>query len=493
MDAARLLYGELELDATSALFAVDQLDEGFDILADNINNSQESLAGLDGALNSSSELIDGLSFSFDGLMESLSSIGIFILLASAFYEIISSSEQFQKVLTELQKAFEPLIELVTEFIELIGKYIADALLVAIGYLSTFIKYLTKTEQGLALLKTAAIFTGIAITIALFPALKALAVAAYGALTALGALLVPLLPYIAIGAAVAAALTAVVLVLEDLYYFATGGKESAAGDFFESMGMSKKEIEEIRKSIKDFIDSIKAAWDSLVNGVLKLVPQFKKIFNIIMKIVKDFFKATFAFVLDLAKIFSGVWDIIKGIFTGNFDLILNGFSKIGDGIMGIFKTMGNFIIKIFDNILEMMNPIKEIAATIFGGKPAEVKVKGEIESPKKENATQSNTAQVLPVAGQRASGGSVDAGKTYIVNERGTEAFIPKTDGLIIPNENINNSSNQSTMKTTIQSIIGAVNITIQSTENLQSDLSERIKEIIRQASIEAAQELGIVL
>lgn len=493
MDAARLLYGELELDATSALFAVDQLDEGFDILADNINNSQESLAGLDGALNSSSELIDGLSFSFDGLMESLSSIGIFILLASAFYEIISSSEQFQKVLTELQKAFEPLIELVTEFIELIGKYIADALLVAIGYLSTFIKYLTKTEQGLALLKTAAIFTGIAITIALFPALKALAVAAYGALTALGALLVPLLPYIAIGAAVAAALTAVVLVLEDLYYFATGGKESAAGDFFESMGMSKKEIEEIRKSIKDFIDSIKAAWDSLVNGVLKLVPQFKKIFNIIMKIVKDFFKATFAFVLDMAKVFSGVWDIIKGIFTGNFDLILNGFSKIGDGVMGIFKTMGNFIIKIFDNILEMMNPIKEIAQTIFGGKPAEVKVKGEIETPKKENATQPNTTQVLPIAGQRASGGSVDAGKTYIVNERGTEAFIPKTDGLIIPNENINNSSNQSTMKTTIQSIIGAVNITIQSTENLQSDLSERIKEIIRQASIEAAQELGIVL
>ena len=493
MDAARLLYGELELDATSALFAVDQLDEGFDILADNINNSQESLSGLDGALNSSSESIDGLSFSFDGLMESLSSIGIFILLAGTFYELISSTESFQKILSELQKAFEPLLKVISEFGEFIGKYIADVLLVAIGYLSTFIKYLTKTEQGLALLKTAAIFTGIAITIALFPALKALAVAAYGALTALGALLVPLLPYIAIGAAVAAALTAVVLVLEDLYYFATGGKESAAGDFFESMGMSKKEIEEIRKSIKDFIDSIKAAWDSLVNGVLKLVPQFKKIFNIIMKIVKDFFKATFAFVLDMAKVFSGVWDIIKGIFTGNFDLILNGFSKIGDGVMGIFKTMGNFIIKIFDNILEMMNPIKEIAQTIFGGKPAEVKVKGEIESPKKENATQSNTAQVLPISGQRASGGSVDAGKTYIVNERGTEAFIPKTDGLIIPNENINNSSNQSTTKTTIQSIIGAVNITIQSTENLQSDLSERIKEIIRQASIEAAQELGIVL
>ena len=499
MDAARLLYGELELDASSALFAVDQLDEGFDILADNINNSQESLDSISGSFSSFSEMADESSGAMKKFYETLdeisklNAIDIFIIFAAILFDMISSTESFQKVLSELQKAFEPLLKVIAEFGEFVGKYIVDVLMGAIGYLSTFIKYLTKTEQGLALLKTAAIFAGIAITIALFPALKALAIAAYGAVTALGALLVPLLPYIAIGAAVAAALTAVVLVLEDLYYFATGGKESAAGDFFESMGMSKKEIEEIRNSIKQFIDSVKAAWDSLVNGVLKLVPQFKKIFNIIMKIVKDFFKATFAFVLDMAKIFSGVWDIIKGIFTGNFDLILGGFSKVGDGIMGIFKTMGNFIIKIFDDILEMMNPIKEIAKTIFGGKTAEVKVKGEIETPAKNNTAQANTIQALPIAGQRASGGEVDAGKTYLVGEKGAELFTPSTGGAIIPNKSINNSSNQSTVKTTIQSIIGAVNITIQSTENLQSDLSERIKEIIRQASIEAAQELGIVL
>ena len=47
MDAARLLYGELELDASSALFAVDQLDEGFDILADQIVETQDGLGGLD--------------------------------------------------------------------------------------------------------------------------------------------------------------------------------------------------------------------------------------------------------------------------------------------------------------------------------------------------------------------------------------------------------------------------------------------------------------
>jgi hypothetical protein len=189
MDAARLLYGELDLDATSALFAVGQLDEGFDILADNINNSQESLNSISSSFSSFSEMADestGVMKSFYETLDEISKINaidVFMFFASIIMELITSSESFQIVLDELYKAFEPLLKVVSEFGEFIGKYVSDVLLVAIGYLSTFIKYLTKTEQGLALLKTAAIFTGIAITIALFPALKALAVAAYGALTA----------------------------------------------------------------------------------------------------------------------------------------------------------------------------------------------------------------------------------------------------------------------------------------------------------------------
>ena len=38
-----------------------------------------------------------------------------------------------------------------------------------------------------------------------------------------------------------------------------------------------------------------------------------------------------------------------------------------------------------------------------------------------------------IAGMRAAGGPVEAGKTYIVGEEGPEPFIPKTDGTIIPN------------------------------------------------------------
>lgn len=40
---------------------------------------------------------------------------------------------------------------------------------------------------------------------------------------------------------------------------------------------------------------------------------------------------------------------------------------------------------------------------------------------------------MAIAGQRANGGPVEAGKQYIVGERGREAFIPTTSGMIVPN------------------------------------------------------------
>lgn len=41
---------------------------------------------------------------------------------------------------------------------------------------------------------------------------------------------------------------------------------------------------------------------------------------------------------------------------------------------------------------------------------------------------------MAIAGQRANGGPVEAGKQYIVGERGREAFIPTANGMIVPNE-----------------------------------------------------------
>ena len=469
MEAARLLYGELELDASNALFAVNELDSGFDILAEQILATQDALGETGKATEESSDLFKVLGVNVEDLGKSFGVLALSLAFAYIIYDLVSSTEAFQKVITALQKAFEPLIKTLGEFAEFIGKYIADALLFVISILSEFINYLTKTEQGLALLKTAAIFFAVVAGIALVASFKAITVAAMGALTAIAAMIAPLLPFIAIAALVAAAITTVILVLEDLYYFATGEGESVAGEFFAMLGMSPEEIEDVRKSIKEFIDMVKAAWDSFSKGVGKLVPQLKKIFSALLAIAKTFFITVFKYIFDLAKIFSGVWDIIKGIFTGNFDLILGGFKKIADGILSIFKSMGNFIADTFNNLLEMIKPIKEIASSLFGGKSPE------------------------PIAGARAEGGSVASGKSYLVGEKGAEIFTPSSSGSIIPNSQISNTSvnNTSGGKSTIASIIGTVNIVVQGGENMASDLSQKIKDVIRQASIEAAQELGI--
>jgi hypothetical protein len=42
---------------------------------------------------------------------------------------------------------------------------------------------------------------------------------------------------------------------------------------------------------------------------------------------------------------------------------------------------------------------------------------------------------------RANGGPVTAGQSYLVGERGAEVFVPTQSGTIIPNEQVNNTSN----------------------------------------------------
>jgi len=44
-------------------------------------------------------------------------------------------------------------------------------------------------------------------------------------------------------------------------------------------------------------------------------------------------------------------------------------------------------------------------------------------------------------GGRAEGGSVKAGTSYVVGERGAEMFVPKTDGVIVPNNKLGGGGN----------------------------------------------------
>jgi len=52
---------------------------------------------------------------------------------------------------------------------------------------------------------------------------------------------------------------------------------------------------------------------------------------------------------------------------------------------------------------------------------------------------------IPIAGQRASGGSVQGNKSYIVGERGVELFTPSTGGMVTPNSALGGSQTNITV------------------------------------------------
>ena len=55
------------------------------------------------------------------------------------------------------------------------------------------------------------------------------------------------------------------------------------------------------------------------------------------------------------------------------------------------------------------------------------------------------ANGIPIAGQRALGGSVQGNKTYVVGERGAELFTPSTGGMITPNSALGGSQTNITV------------------------------------------------
>lgn len=74
-----------------------------------------------------------------------------------------------------------------------------------------------------------------------------------------------------------------------------------------------------------------------------------------------------------------------------------------------------------------------------------------------------------IAGARAGGGDVEAGKSYIVGEKGIELFTPRYDGSIIPNSEI--TSGKALQGSSGQAVQNISNVTVQQTFNGQQDAS----------------------
>ena len=134
----------------------------------------------------------------------------------------------------------------------------------------------------------------------------------------------------------------------------------------------------------------------------------------------------ALLLDaLSKVVSVIADLVKWVGV-NAQPVLKTMKDMVDGLTGAWKGFSDSIGKAVDMLSSWISKAKQAAQYAGSGILSGI-----------SNAV---GGAVNAVTGARAGGGSVQAGGTYLVGERGMELFTPSSSGYITPNNRIGGAS-----------------------------------------------------
>ena len=201
----------------------------------------------------------------------------------------------------------------------------------------------------------------------------------------------LAPFVLIGIAI----LGLILIIEDLYHFFTGG-ESLIGEWVAGM----------------------------LNKVKWIPEAFKKFF--------------FAIPAFIRTTFSRVTNTIRGWFTSTIQM----FKKYGKYLIMAMLPV-SILFFYWDEISSFLKSIPSKIVDIFSSIPG--KLKGAFSNIKKSLegmlpdwvikiiSKNSGDEQAQSSIEARASGGPVSSGQTYLVGEKGPELFTPRGSGTITPN------------------------------------------------------------
>jgi hypothetical protein len=173
----------------------------------------------------------------------------------------------------------------------------------------------------------------------------------------------------------------------------GGKEGLTNAF-------KTYIDLVKNIFQPVLEGFKFAFDQIKNAVMDNKEEFTALF----KFLKDFVAPLLGGVLKLA---------IQGI-----GIALGVVIDVVGKLIGGFQTLFGIIGSVIDRIQGLINLVRNNAA-VRG-------IAGIIDS---------------AFGGFRADGGSVQAGKSYVVGERGAEMFVPSSNGTIVPNGGMGSTIN----------------------------------------------------
>ena len=265
----------------------------------------------------------------------------------------------------------------------------------------------------------------------------------------------------------------------------GGQAAVQADTFAGkMARLKVAFDEGKETVGSFVlDAITPMITYVVNNVIpqlsalattigeKLKPTFEVLTTYFNEVLIPTFTAIWAFITDylIPTIGSILAPVIEGLY-GAFIKVANAIKDNETNLaplIKLFKIVATFV---RDNLAPVIGTVLKVALTVVGdlvvglinGFSKLVGIIGDVISRIKDliNLVRNNPlvqgiGNVISsvFGGFRANGGSVSAGTPYVVGERGAELFVPKSNGMIVPNNAM--SGGGTTINLTVNGAIDA--------------------------------------
>ncbi len=354
-------------------------------------------------------------------------------LKQAFASMTSSGGMYFGMMDKLGSTALGKWSTVMGNVDEIKKRLGEMLLVALkpllDILGKFLDWMMNSPVAMGIIK--------GIFIALIPVVGVLAVAAVMALvSAFGSLAVAMITALWPVYLVIAGLMLYALIVEDLYTWMNGG-ESVIGawiDRHKVLGTVLKvlifPLLALAYAIKQIVALVKGEENIFTNFFAVMQKDFPKIYEYAKKYGKYLVMAFCPL-----SVFYFYWDEIKGFFVRSVSGLVDIVSRYGKNvIMAILPFTALYFY--WDEIVAWIKTLPDKIVAFFADVRDKIKAMLKDLAPDWMQRGMTVIANKLGggehIAGARAGGGDVDAGKLYRVNENGEEYFRPRMSGTIIP-------------------------------------------------------------
>lgn len=172
----------------------------------------------------------------------------------------------------------------------------------------------------------------------------------------------------------------------------GGKEGLTNAF-------KTYIDLVKNIFQPILEGFKFAFDQIKASVMANQEEFKALFNFLKNFVAPFMSGVLKFAIQGIGIALGVVINVVGTLISGFQTLFGIINSVVGAIQSLVNIVANNA---------AVRGISNVISSAFGG--------------------------------FRAAGGSVSAGKSYVVGEKGAEMFVPSSNGTIVPNSAMGGST-----------------------------------------------------